>query len=155
MLITRRQTFALTAGALLGYALLVPRRALASVVYVEDKVAIDGSDAVAYFEKAGPVAGDPAITHDWNGATWRFATAANRDAFAAEPERWAPQYGGYCAFAMANGQVASTIPEAWSIHEDKLYLNFNLDVRERWERDRDNLIVRADVEWPEVRATLA
>ena len=151
--LTRRGALAAT-GLLLVPALLPLRSARASVVYVEDAVAIDGTDTVAYFDNAGPVAGDPAITHVWNGATWRFATTANRDAFAADPERWAPQYGGYCAFAMSRGDVASTVPEAWTLEGGKLYLNYSLQVRDLWDQERAANIVLADGFWPEVRQTL-
>ena len=150
MTITRRH--------LLGLALTAPALGLLSTramaqeaqVYAEDGIAIDGSDAVAYFDGNGPVAGDPAITFDYMGATWRFSTEANRDAFAADPEAYAPQYGGYCAYAVSQGYTASTVPEAWSIVEGKLYLNFSTGVRRRWEQDIPGHIAAADANWPGV-----
>ena len=153
-MLTRRNALALGAGLMMTPFVASTRQALASVVYIEDAIAIDGSDAVAYFDNAGPVVGDPSITHAWNGATWQFATTANRDAFAADPERWAPQYGGYCAYALANGYVAPTMPDAWTLHDGKLYLNFNLNVRNLWNQDRAANIARGDSNWPSVRATL-
>jgi hypothetical protein len=113
-------------------------------------IAIDGSDPVAYFDGNGPVPGDPALTHDWQGATWRFATEANRAAFAATPERFAPQYGGWCAWAVSRNYTASTIPEAWTLEGGKLYLNFNRRIQRRFERDLAGNIAKADANWPAV-----
>ncbi|SEN47111.1 YHS domain-containing (seleno)protein [Palleronia pelagia] len=117
-------------------------------VYAEDGIAIDGTDAVAYFTEGRPVPGDPSITHDWGGATWRFASAANRDAFAADPEAYAPQYGGFCAWAVSEGYTASTTPEAWRIVDGKLYLNYSRRIQRRWNRDIPTHISRGDANWP-------
>jgi len=119
-------------------------------VYMEDGIAIDGTDAVAYFTAGQPVAGEPSITHDWNGARWQFSTAANRDAFAADPEAYAPQYGGYCAWAVSEGYTASTVPHAWKIVDGRLYLNFSRSIQRRWERDIPARIAAADANWPTV-----
>ena len=150
MTITRRHllTMALAAPAVTTFA----TRAMAATpeVYAEDGIAIDGSDAVAYFTEGEPVAGDAAITFDYKGATWRFSTEANRDAFAADPEAYAPQYGGYCAYAVSQGYTAPTVPDAWSIVDNKLYLNFSRSVRRRWERDIPGHIAAANANWPSV-----
>jgi len=119
-------------------------------VYAENGIAIDGSDAVAYFTENAPVVGDPGISHEWNGATWRFASLANRNAFIAEPQAYAPQYGGYCAFAVSRGYTAETIPEAWKIVDGKLYLNFSRRIQRRWERDIAANIAMGDANWPSV-----
>ena len=113
-------------------------------------VAIRGTDPVAYFTEARPVEGSADHTHEWNGAEWRFASAANRDAFAAEPERYAPRFGGYCAWAVANGYTASTVPEAWSIYDGRLYLNYSLAIRDRWSQDIPGNVRRGDANWPDV-----
>ncbi|WP_298431142.1 YHS domain-containing (seleno)protein [uncultured Jannaschia sp.] len=140
----------LAAGAAGAYALL-PRTLPYARVYAEDGIAIDGTDAVAYFTDAAPVPGDPEITHDWAGATWRFASAANRDTFAADPRAYAPQYGGFCAWAVAaKGQLFSTRPENWAVVDGKLYLNFNDDVQETWNTDRPGFIAEGDRRWPEI-----
>ncbi|MEL6617418.1 MAG: YHS domain-containing (seleno)protein [Pseudomonadota bacterium] len=119
-------------------------------VYAENGVAVDGTDVVAYFTQGAPVAGSPDISHDWNGATWHFATRENRAAFAADPERYAPRYGGYCAWAVSNGYTASTTPEAWRIVDGKLYLNYSRRIQRRWERNIPGRISAADANWPEV-----
>jgi YHS domain-containing protein len=152
MSLTRRHvlTLALASPALLAFA---PSAMAASPeIYAEDGIAIDGTDAVAYFTESAPVAGDEAITFDYMGATWRFSTEANRDAFAADPTAYAPQYGGYCAYAVSQGYTASTVPEAWTVVDGKLYLNFSTSVRRRWERDIPGHIAAADANWPSVLA---
>lgn len=113
-------------------------------------VALDGYDPVAYFTDGKPTPGSKEHTVEWNGATWRFATAANRDAFAAEPAKYAPQYGGYCAYAVANGYTADIDPQAWSVVEGKLYLNYDKKVQATWEADRDAMIRNADANWPKL-----
>ncbi|MEL7099806.1 MAG: YHS domain-containing (seleno)protein [Pseudomonadota bacterium] len=150
MLTRRTLILSALAAAPAAAFLSLPARANTPRVYAEDGIAIDGTDPVAYFTQGAPVPGDPAITHDWAGATWRFATAANRDAFAADPEAYAPQYGGYCAWAVSEGYTASTIPDAWKIVDGKLYLNFSRRIQRRWERDIPGRIAAADSNWPEV-----
>lgn len=113
-------------------------------------VAINGYDPVAYFEDGAPVEGSSSFEHEWNGATWRFANAENRDRFAAEPEAFAPQYGGYCAWAVSQGYTASTDPAAWKIVGGKLYLNYSADVQKRWQADETGNIAKADANWPRV-----
>lgn len=113
-------------------------------------VAINGYDPVAYFRQGRPVEGSADHTATWKGKVWRFASAENRDAFAAAPETYAPQYGGYCAWAVAEGYTASTDPAAWRIVDDKLYLNYSKSVQARWSRDIPGNIERADANWPKV-----
>lgn len=115
-------------------------------------LALDGYDPVAYFEEGRPVPGSKAFTHAWSGATWRFASAAHRDAFAAAPERYAPQYGGFCAWAVAHGYTADVDPEAWKIVEGRLYLNCDKEVQAKWEADVPGHIQRADANWPALAA---
>ena len=112
--------------------------------------AIDGTDPVAYFTEGRPVEGSSDFTHEWNGAAWHFVSAENRDKFKADPERYAPQYGGYCAWAVAQGYTASTDPEVWKIVDGKLYLNYNKGVQAKWEGDIPGHISSADGNWPKV-----
>lgn len=115
-------------------------------------VAIDGFDPVAYFTDGRPVEGRKEFAHDWGGATWRFASAGHRDLFAAAPEKYAPQYGGYCAWAVSNNYTADTDPQAWSIVDGRLFLNYSLEVRSKWEQDVPGNIARADRNWPKLLA---
>jgi YHS domain-containing protein len=113
-------------------------------------IAIKGYDAVAYFIEASPVKGKNEFSWNWNGAIWQFADEANRDLFRNDPEKYAPQYGGYCAYAMASGDLVDIDPKAWKIVNGKLYLNFSLRVHRKWEKDISGYIEKADRMWPEV-----
>jgi YHS domain-containing protein len=115
-------------------------------------LAISGYDPVAYFTDGKPVEGSSDFTTTWQGATWRFASAAHRDRFVADPDGFAPQYGGYCAWAVANGKTAGIDPEAWKIVAGKLYLNYSKDVQARWEKDVPGNIAKADANWPKLLA---
>jgi YHS domain-containing protein len=113
-------------------------------------VAVGGYDPVAYFTQGKPVKGSEQITLEHMGATWRFASEANRDAFKAEPEKYSPRYGGYCAYATAKGYTAKGDPEAWSLYEGKLYLNYDKNVRTLWDKDKAGYVKQADSNWPGV-----
>jgi YHS domain-containing protein len=115
-------------------------------------VAIDGWDPVAYFTDSKPVEGDKAYSFDWNGATWRFASAAHRDLFAQAPEKYAPQYGGYCAWAVSQGYTADIDPEAWKIEGGRLFLNYSLDVQKKWAADVGGNVAKGDANWPRLLA---
>jgi hypothetical protein len=118
-------------------------------------VAIEGYDTVAYFTDAQATKGSEDFTYDWLGATWLFASAEHRDLFAEQPVRYAPQYGGHCALGTAFGESTVNIdPEAWSIVDGQLYLQYSKGGRQEWERDRADRIAAADQKWPEVKARL-
>jgi YHS domain-containing protein len=105
---------------------------------------------VAYFTQGKHVAGTSEFTLKWHGAVWRFASAEDLRLFKENPEKYAPQYGGYCAFAMAGGDVADIDPEAWAIVDGRLYLHCSLAAREAWLKDPQGYIKRADSHWPGV-----
>lgn len=111
-------------------------------------IALKGYDAVSYFEEGVAKSGLPAFTHSWMNATWHFASAANRDRFAASPENFAPQFGGYCAYAVSEGYTAPIDPQAWKIVNGKLYLNYDKGIQRKWERDRQRRIDNAERNWP-------
>jgi YHS domain-containing protein len=144
--------------ALLGLLLLAPMTGLAqtaSAIFIDRGLAIRGYDVVAYFTQGRPTRGQAAFTHQWNGATWRFASAAHRDLFAADPAKYAPQYGGFCAWAVSEGYEAPVDPTAWRIVDGKLYLNYNASIQRQWEADIPGRIVRGDANWPAVAAKVA
>jgi YHS domain-containing protein len=114
------------------------------------KTAIHGYDPVAYFTDAKPVLGKEDFEFEWMGAKWRFATAEHRDAFKSAPEKYAPKYGGYCAYAVSQGHVADIDPTAWSIVDGHLYLNYDLEVQKKWKADIPGYVVKADKNWPGV-----
>lgn len=137
--------FVLLAGLLMPLA-----QAAKPPLFATDDGAIRGHDPVAYFTTGEPTKGSDQHSFEWNGATFKFANAANRDTFAANPEKYAPQYGGYCAYAVSEGYTATTDPEAWTVYQGKLYLNYSLGVRERWSEDIPGRIAKADTNWPGV-----
>ena len=112
-------------------------------------VALRGYDAVAYFREGAAAEGRAEFEHEWNGALWLFKSAENRDDFGRDPEAYAPQYGGYCSYAVAHGYTADADPRAWKIVEGRLYLNYNEDVRRLWEQDIDGFIRKSETNWPQ------
>ncbi len=131
---------------------VTPAAAAAPPVYtgIVKGVAVGGYDPVAYFTESKPVKGSKDLSVEYKGATWRFASAANRDAFQADPAKYAPQYGGYCAYAVSKGATAKGDPQAWTIHDGKLYLNFDKRVRATWAKDIPGNVKKADANWPAV-----
>lgn len=129
-----------------------------SVAYAEDLVytslfsdnAASGYDVVAYFTEGKPVEGSSEFEYRWQDSDWLFSSQENLELFKTNPEQYAPQYGGYCAYAVSQGYTASSIPEAWDIVDGKLYLNFSLDVQKLWQADRAAFIKAADENWPGV-----
>lgn len=114
-------------------------------------IAIKGYDPVAFHRERKPVKGSGELEFKWKDARWRFASAENRDLFAADPNRYAPRYGGYCAWAVSEGYTASVDPKnAWSIVDGSLYLNYNAEIKQRWEKDIPGHIKKADANWPGV-----
>jgi hypothetical protein len=111
-------------------------------------LALHGYDAVAFFTDGKPVEGSAGFEHRWNHATWRFTSAANRDRFARSPETYAPQFGGYCAWAVSRGYTADIDPHAFEIHNGKLYLNYSRLVQLRWKASREANIRKAEQNWP-------
>jgi hypothetical protein len=118
--------------------------------YATDQGALNGYDTVSYFTDSRPELGNPDITAEWNGVEWRFASQEHRDAFVANPQKYAPEYGGFCALGMAHGGDVPTNPEAWTIWKGKLYLNMIKEVRTTWLYNPDKLIERADQKWQEM-----
>lgn len=116
----------------------------------------DGADVVAYFSldaSAKGVAGIAEHSVDWNGSRWRFANAEHLAAFTANPEKYAPQFGGYCSWAVSQGYTAHGDKNAWSIENGKLYLNYNNRIRKRWLRDVSNFISQGEANWPRIIGT--
>jgi hypothetical protein len=112
-------------------------------------VALHGYDAVAYFADGKPVKGMKEFEAVWMDAKWRFSSAENRDKFQADPAKYAPQYGGYCAFAVSKGYTADISPNAWKVVKGKLYVNHPL-AKSKWEKDPPAFIERADQNWPSI-----
>lgn len=129
----------------------VAASALAGEYIEKDGVAISGYDPVAYFNEMKPVKGLAEFHAEYQGSTFYFSTAANRDTFAANPDKFAPQYGGYCAFGMAKGYKAVIAPAAFTVVDDKLYLNYSESVRSQWKLDIPGYTRKAHENWPDVK----
>ena len=151
----KRRTFisAIIATTVIGVGLL-PNVGFAakSQIYSNSStgIAINGYDPVAYFTENKPVECSADISALWKGTKWHFSSDKNRQRFLAMPDKYAPQYGGCCAFAVSYGSTATTVPEAWSIVDGKLYLNNSLGVRSRWNTDIRGYIAKANKNWPNV-----
>jgi len=111
-------------------------------------VAVKGYDPVAYFRVSKPVKGSAAFAYRWMDATWWFANADNRDEFARNPQKYAPRYGGYCAYGVSQGHTAPIDPEAWTIVDGRLYLNYSQGVKNKWSQAIPQHIGEADRNWP-------
>ncbi|MEM8774960.1 MAG: YHS domain-containing (seleno)protein [Pseudomonadota bacterium] len=121
-----------------------------------DGFAADGADVVAYHTLQADAAGrsgTSAHVAEWAGAKWRFVSAENKAIFLQNPQKYAPQYGGYCAWAMARGYKAHGDVDAWMIVGGRLYLNYDENIRRRWQKDIPGFIADADQQWPTVRGT--
>ncbi len=121
-----------------------------SLIFAPGGLAIRGYDPVGYFTEARAVLGDPDITYDWSGATWRFASLEHLAQFTSDPNRFAPQYGGYCAWGVNFGYTASTDPNSWAIRDGKLYLNNSRWVHRIWKLTPGANINWADKQWPDL-----
>ncbi len=112
--------------------------------------AIRGYDPVAYFSQAKAVKGSSDFKFEWNEATWHFSSQDNLNLFKSNPDKYAPQYGGYCAWAVSKGYTAKIDPNAWHIFEDKLYLNYSKSVQQTWQQDIPGNVTKADMNWPKL-----
>jgi len=151
-MLTRRTFLGMTLAT--PYLALATREAVAgeAKVFAEGGLAIRGADAVAFFTEADMIMGRADEALLWDGAIWRFASAHNRELFEMNPTAYAPRYGGYCAFDLSRGNLSSTVPEAWTVHDGVLYLTHSLDIRAQWRRDIPGNIARADAHWPGILA---
>lgn len=146
---TRR--LALIAIATVAAATLAGGYAAAEQINKTKKgVAVDGWDVVAYFTQSKPLEGKPEFTVEYKGAKWQFANAEHRDLFKAEPAKYAPQYGGFCAYGVAHGHLPEIDPTAWKILDGKLYLNYSPSVQKKWEADIPGWIAKAEEQWPKI-----
>ncbi|KOO13995.1 hypothetical protein AKJ18_15470 [Vibrio xuii] len=121
----------------------------------DNDLAIQGYDPVAYFTDAGAVQGDPQFSATYKNAIYHFASSENRDQFKANPQTFAPQYGGYCAFGVAMGKKFETDPQAWKIEDGKLYLNLDKTVQQRWLEDTQGFIQDANTNWTSIKTVAA
>lgn len=112
--------------------------------YEHNGIAIRGYDTVAYFTQSKPVKGKDDYSTEWSDATWKFSSQEHLDLFVADPEAYAPQYGGYCAYGVAQESLVKIEPEQWTILDGKLYLNYNEKLNNKWKKDTAGYIKTAD-----------
>ena len=148
MQLTRRAALGLFALPPVLAVTGTPAAAMEPETYQTDGIAINGIDPVAYFTDGGPVPGSTDHALSYKGATWLFVSAANAAAFQSDPAKYGAQFGGYCAYAASLGYLAPTQPEAWTVYEDRLYLNANLRARELWLQDVPGNIAKGEANWP-------
>jgi YHS domain-containing protein len=120
-------------------------------IFSTDEGAIKGYDPVAFFKEHKPVKGKKEISFAWKEATWYFSSQENLKVFQSDPEKYAPQYGGYCAFGTAHGHKAPTQTDTWTIVNEKLYFNYDQNVKKDWNKDQKELIKKADKNWVELK----
>jgi hypothetical protein len=111
-------------------------------------LALKGYDTVAYFTEGKAIEGRKEFMHEYADAKWRFMSAANRDLFAANPGKYAPQYGGYCAWGISQEKFFDGDPQVWKVVDGRLYVNYNKQIEKTWERDIPGFIEKADRNWP-------
>jgi|KBSMisStandDraft_5_1062788.scaffolds.fasta_scaffold87822_3 YHS domain-containing protein len=119
-----------------------------SAVYAPEGIALKGYDPVAFFTQAKPVQGSADYSFTWEGVKWFFVDKNNLESFKKSPSKYAPQYGGYCAYGTSQGHKAPTQPDTWTIVDNKLYLNYNAKVKEMWLKNQAALIDSANRKWP-------
>ncbi|MDE0112372.1 MAG: YHS domain protein [Albidovulum sp.] len=119
-------------------------------VFSRNGAAINGYDPVAYFLEEKPVKGLDEHSLTWKGAVWKFSNDENKALFEEDPDAYAPQYGGYCAYAVSKNYTAKTEPDAWTLYDGKLYLNYNKLVRALWAVDIPGNVEKGDENWPGV-----
>jgi len=122
-----------------------------SAINAPKGTAVDGYDVVDFFSQGKPVKGSGAYTYQWGGANWLFESKANMELFAKSPEKFAPQYGGYCAYGASQGHKAPVEADTWSIVDGKLYFNYNKSVKEKWVKDQPAYIIEANKNWPLIK----
>lgn len=145
----KRAWGSLISAVLMVFSLQVSAKSPIYTSYFSD-LAVAGYDTVAYFTENKPVKGSKRFVTEYKGAKWRFKNADNLAAFKAAPEKYAPQYGGYCAWAVANNDTAKGDPHQWTVHNGKLYLNYDTEVQSKWLKDIEGFISSADKNWPTV-----
>jgi YHS domain-containing protein len=136
--------------SLVAFALLSVSALAADLVNVSgaSNVAVSGFDPVAFFLDAKPVNGSPFIIAEYQGATYFFATEAHKSLFAGDPAKYAPQFGGHCAYGVAINKVLPVDISTWQIRSGKLYLNLNPDIRVKFDADFAGNVAKAQQNWP-------
>ena len=143
-----KKVILVTAFLMAGAAVLFAQK---SEVFSPSDKAIRGYDPVAYFTEGKAVKGNENLTYHWHDADWYFSSGQNLNSFSKNPDKYVPQYGGYCAYGLSEGHKAPTDHDAWTIVDGKLYLNYSKDVRTKWRENEKERIEKADKNWPQLK----
>lgn len=136
---------------LLFFIILISAHAQSVEIFTTKDGAINGYDPIAYFKEGQAVKGKNEFSTVWKGARWLFSSEQNLETFKSGPEKYAPQYGGYCAYGASEGHKSPTQADAFTIVNDKLYLNYNKDVKQEWNKNQQERIQKADETWPTLK----
>ena len=139
---------------LFSFLLLQATAQAATPYFNRGGIAIGGYDTVAYFSEAKAVPGNSQYSYDWSNTTWHFSSAANRQAFIDNPEKYAPQYNGYCSYAASENYIYSINPQAWTVYDGKLYLNAGFGTKTSFDWSKESRIRNADRNWPRLKKQL-
>ncbi len=142
----------LAVGATYYYANTAEAKGPVNTLGSNEGVAIRGYDPVAYFTEGAPRKGKSEHSVEREGVTWLFASAENKTLFDANPEKYTPVYGGYCAYGVAQGYLVKIEPDAWAVRDGKLYLNYDKSVQKTWSEKPDAFIEEANHKWPDLIA---
>ena len=137
-------------ASLLGIGMQVSAQNQPKINIDKKNLAVEGYDLIAYFEDHKPVKGSDEFSYKYESAIYHFASRTHLNTFKKNPEKYLPQYGGYCAYGVSRGYAVGIDPEAWSIVDGKLYLNYSLKVQKTWNEDKPGYIKKADVNWPSI-----
>ncbi|WP_316786681.1 YHS domain-containing (seleno)protein [Pedobacter frigiditerrae] len=143
-----KKLFTITAMLLITVSMV---KAQKSEIFCTAGKAIKGYDPVAFFTESKPVKGADSLSYSYKDATWLFSSKANLESFKKSPEKYSPQYGGYCAYGTADGHKAPTQTDTWTIVDGKLYFNYNGKVKEMWTKQQTSLIEKANTQWPLIK----
>ena len=132
------------------FCIVTSTLSFAEVVFQQNGVAIKGFDPVSYHTMQQAVKGNAQYAVEWKGVNWHFSSQENKGLFSGNPGKYAPEYGGFCAYAASKGSLAPVDPFAWTVRSDKLYLNYSMSVRDLWRKDIEGNIKKADFNWPEL-----
>ncbi len=144
------KTFVLLSIAIL-YGMSQASAQSSEIFKTKEGIAIKGYDPVAFFTQQKAVKGTDSLNLSWKGANWLFSSAENRERFRKDPEQYAPQFGGYCAYGLAGNHKAPTETDTWTVINDRLYFNYNQSVRKLWLKDTVQFIQQANINWEKIR----
>ena len=139
---------------LTGFAVYASGKYDSQIYTKNSNIALSGYDTVSFFTGSEPVVGNQVWKTEYKDAVWLFSSESNLNLFIEDPDKYAPAYGGYCAWAMSYGKLAPGKPKYWDIIDGRLYLNYSSSTRRKFLADIESMITNADKKWPEIKGNL-